>query len=479
MNLAFGLEAGLAQKQMQTAQMIQVMTVIQQNALQLEQYIRQEVEANPLLEISQEKDFETEEESAGIRDDDGEFCIDENQLDSQAALQDGFEYGDELRSDETYDEEKRNYVESLNVYSKTLEDKLKEQIIDMNLSETVRKVAIYLTGELDENGFLNFNYDEVKNRFGVNYETVEQAVDAIQNCEPTGIGAENMKEALLLQLDKMGYDDDDLEYKIIRNCWDMFIHGKITSIARKYEIEPSQVQEAMQIIKRLNLSPAKEEKTDDNEAIVPDLIVRYENGAWKVAVNDEFLPNLEINQQYSDMLKRQFKADRNTKEFIRDRYNKANWLINAIEQRRMTMIATMYAIIKRQNNFFTTVKSERSLLAMNLADIAKDTGLDESTISRTTSGKFAITPFGIFELKYFFSEVVIRNKQNEDGGDISTTKIKEKLRRLIEEENKAEPLSDLQLAQELEKADLAAARRTVAKYREQLGFATARLRKIY
>ncbi|MCL1946987.1 MAG: RNA polymerase factor sigma-54 [Chitinivibrionia bacterium] len=478
MNLAFGLEAGLAQKQMQTAQMIQVMTIIQQNALQLEQYIRQEVEINPLLEISQEENVEYEEESAGIRDDD-EFCFDEEKMDGQAALQDGFEYGDELRSDETYDEEKRNYVESLNVYSKTLEEKLKEQIIDMNLSKIVQKIAIYLIGELDENGFLNFNYDEMKNRFDTNYDNVEQAVEAIQNCEPTGVGAANIKESLLLQLDKMGYDDDDLEYKIIQNCWDMFIHGKITSIARKYEIEPSQIQEAMQIIKQLNLSPAKEEETDDNEAIIPDLIVRYESGVWKVAVNDEFLPNLEINQQYSDMLRRQFKADKNTKEFIRDRFNKANWLINAIEQRRMTIIATMYAIIKRQSNFFSIAKSERALIPMNLADIAKDTGLDESTVSRVTNGKFATTPFGMFELKYFFSEVVIKNKQNEDGGDISTTKIKEKLRQLIEEEDKTQPLSDQQLAQDLEKTGLAAARRTVAKYREQLGFATARLRKVY
>jgi RNA polymerase sigma-54 factor len=145
----------------------------------------------------------------------------------------------------------------------------------------------------------------------------------------------------------------------------------------------------------------------------------------------------------------------------------------------MTIIATMYAIIKRQSSFFAMAKSERALIPMNLADIAKDTGLDESTVSRVTNGKFATTPFGMFELKYFFSEVVIKNKQNEDGGDISTTKIKEKLRQLIEEEDKTEPLSDQQLAQDLEKAGLAAARRTVAKYREQLGFATARLRKVY
>jgi RNA polymerase sigma-54 factor len=346
----------------------------------------------------------------------------------------------------------------------------------MNLPKNVQKIAVYLLGDLDENGFLNVDYDEIKNVLGTDFQTIEQAIDAIQNCEPTGIGAANMKESLLLQLDKMGYDDDDLEYKIIQNCWDLFLHGKITSIARKYEIEPSQVQEAMQIIKRLNLSPAKNEGTDDNEPVVPDLTVRYESGEWKVAVNDEFMPNLEINQQYSDMLKRQFKADRDTKEFIRDKYNKANWLINAVEQRRITMIVTMDAIIKRQKHFFTMKESQRRLIPMNLTDVAEDTGLHQSTVSRVTNGKFAITPFGMFELKYFFSEVT---KQNEEGDDISTTKIKEKLRELIESEDKTEPLSDQQLADELEKAGLAAARRTVAKYREQLGFATARLRKKY
>jgi len=488
LNLTFGLEAGLQQKQMQTAQMIQMMNIIQQNALQLEQYIRQEAEINPLLEISDEQNFERESETQGIRDEDGEFCTDRSKMDSSAALEDGFEHSDELRSDESFsefDSEKRNYAESLRVYSQTLEDKLKEQITDMSLEKSVQKIAFYLIGELDENGFLSIDYDEIKENFGVDFQTVEQAVEAIQNCEPSGVGAENLKESLLLQLDKLGYDDSDLIYKIIQKCWDLFIHGKITTIARKFEIEPIEVQEALEIVKQLNLSPAKEEEKDTAEVIIPDLIVRFEEGEWKVSVNDEFMPNLEINQQYSDMLKRQFKADRDTKEFIRDKYNKANWLINAVEQRRMTMIITMYAIIKRQPNFFTMAAStgsatesatkERSLLPLNLADIAADTGLHQSTLSRVSNNKYVITPFGMFELKYFFSEVIM---QNEDG-DISTRKIKDKLRELIENEDKSEPLSDQQLADELEKAELPIARRTVAKYREQLGFATARLRKKY
>ena len=483
MNLTFGLEAGLQQKQMQTSQMIQMMNIIQQNAIQLEQYIRQEAEVNPLLEISEEQDFERSDESAGIRDEDGEFCIDKSQMDSQSALEDGFEYSDELRSDETFidnenDNHKRNYAETLRVYSQTLEDKLKEQISDMDLEKSVRKIAIYLIGELDENGFLDIDYDEIKNNFNTDFQTIEQAVEAIQSCEPTGVGAANLKESLLLQLDKIGYDEDDLIYKIIKNCWDLFIHGKITTIARKYEIEPSEVQEAMEVVKQLSLSPAKEEEKDTAEIIVPDLIVRWDGGEWRVAVNDEFMPNLEINQQYSDMLKRQFRADRDTKEFIRDKYNRANWLINAVEQRRTTMIITMYAIIKRQPNFFDIHKKERSLLPLNLADIAEDTGLHQSTLSRVSNNKYVATPFGIFELKYFFSEVMI-TKSDEDGGDISTRKIKDKLRELIENENKLEPLSDQQLADELSSTEFAIARRTVAKYREQLGFATARLRKKY
>jgi len=349
----------------------------------------------------------------------------------------------------------------------------------MYLTKPVQKTALYLIGELDDNGFLSPDYDQIKERFEVSFQEIEQAVEAIQACEPTGIGAANLKECLLLQLDKLGYDDEDLIYKIIQNSWDNFIHGKITALAKKYEVEPSVIQEELQIIKQLSLSPAKTEGPDDNEAIVPDLTVRYISGEWKVAANDSFLPNLQINQQYSDMLKRQFKANKDTKEFIRDKYNKADWLIKAVEQRRTTMIMVMYSIIKRQSEFFTMQKSERNLLPMILSDIAADTGLDESTVSRATNSKYVITPFGTFEMKYFFSEVVLKNKQSEDGGDISTAKIKEKLRQLIEEEDKSEPLSDEQLAKELEKAELAVARRTVAKYREQIGFATARLRKRY
>jgi len=480
LNLTFGLEAGLGQKQMQTAQMIQVMSTIQQSALQLEQYIRQEIELNPLLEISDEQNFSEIEEATGVRDDDGELCLDENLIDSNSALQDGYEFSDELQSDETYyDQEKRNYAESLHQYEIGLEDKLKTQIIDMDLTKSVQKVALYLVGELDDNGFLNPDYEQIKERFEVNFQEIEQAIIAIQTCEPTGIGAANLKECLLLQLDKLGYDDDDLIYKIIQKTWDNFIHGKITALAKKYEVEPSEIQETLQIVKQLSMSPAKQEEPDDNEPIIPDLTVRYLNGEWKVAANDGFLPNLQINQQYSDMLKRQFKADRDTKDFIRDKYNKADWLIKAVEQRRTTMIVVMYAIIKRQSEFFTMQKSERHLVPMILSDIAADTGLDESTVSRATNSKYVITPFGTFEMKYFFSEVVIKNKQSEDGGDISTAKIKEKLKELIEEEDKSEPLSDEQLAKELEKAGLAVARRTVAKYREQMEFATARLRKRY
>lgn len=476
MNLAFGLEAGLQQKQMQTAQMIQMMTIIQQNAIQLEQYLRQEVEINPLLEISQEeKEIREDDDYAGVKDEDGEFCGDENAMDGESYLEDGFEYGDELRSDETYDEEKRNYAESLRTYSKTLEDKLNEQILDMDLPKNVQKIAFYLIGELDDCGFLDVDYESVKNQFGADYQTIEKAVEAIQNCEPAGIGAQDVRECLLLQLDKLGYDDNDLAYKIIQNCWDLFTHGKITAIARKYEIEPQEVQEAVEIVKTLNLSPARNED-EEIDAIVPDLIVRYDDGEWRVAVNDVFLPNLEINQQYSDMLKRRFKADRDTKEFIRDKYNRANWLINAVEQRRITMLTTMYAIIKRQKNFFTTAKKERFLLPMNLSDIAQDTGLHQSTLSRVTNGKYATTPFGTYELKYFFSEVT---KQNDDGGDVSTRKIKEKLKHLIDTEDKTAPLSDQELANELNKLDLPVARRTVAKYREQLGYPTTRLRKKY
>lgn len=476
MNLAFGLEAGLQQKQMQTAQMIQMMSIIQQNAIQLEQYLRQEVEINPLLEISEEeKDARVDDDYAGVKDEDGEFCGDENLMDAESYLEDGFEYGDELRSDESYDEEKRNYAESLRTYSKTLGDKLNEQILDMDLPKDVQKIAFYLVGELDEEGFLEVDYENVKNQFGADYQTIEKAVEALQTCEPAGIGAQDVRECLLLQLDRLGYGDDDLAYKIVQNCWDLFTHGKITAIARKYEIEPQEVQEAVEIVKTLSLSPVKNED-EEIEAIVPDLIVRYDEGEWKVAVNDVFLPNLEINQQYSDMLKRRFKADRDTKEFIRDKYNRANWLINAVEQRRITMLATMYAIIKRQKNFFTMSKKERYLLPMNLADVAQDTGLHQSTLSRVTNGKYAVTPFGTYELKYFFSEVTM---QNEDGGDVSTRKIKEKLKQLIDAEDKNEPLSDQALADKLDESGLSIARRTVVKYREQLGYPSARIRKKY
>jgi RNA polymerase sigma-54 factor len=265
-----------------------------------------------------------------------------------------------------------------------------------------------------------------------------------------------------------------LAYEIIENHWSLFEKHKIPALAKALDVDTIDVQDAIELIKELDPHPAKQLLGDSSSAIIPDLLIEEVNGKLVVVINDRFIPDLKINQAYSDMLRRKSNVKKDDKQFIRDKFNSANWLIKAVEQRRSTMLKVMQAIIDRQKKWFE--EGPPNLSPLKLQDIADEIKMHVSTISRVTSNKYVQTPYGLFELKYFFNDSL---GKDSDGEDLSTAKIKNKLKEMIDTENKSKPLSDQKLSDLMKEEGFALARRTVVKYREQLGIPSSRMRKSY
>jgi RNA polymerase sigma-54 factor len=262
--------------------------------------------------------------------------------------------------------------------------------------------------------------------------------------------------------------------RIVEETWDLFEKLKIPEISRHFGIEPREVQEAIETLKTINPKPGYQYNPDKPSTIIPDLIVEKIDGKFVVMLNDRSVPMLHINKSYANLIKRGSNAKRDVKKYIREKFNSATWFIRSIEQRKTTMLKVMYAIIERQTDFFE--KGPPNLSPLKLQDVADMVDMHISTVSRVTSNKYVQTRHGIFELKYFFTEAVGRD---EEGADISSERIKNRIRQLVESESTKKPLSDQKISDILSSENLPVARRTVAKYREQMKILPARLRQKY
>jgi RNA polymerase sigma-54 factor len=261
--------------------------------------------------------------------------------------------------------------------------------------------------------------------------------------------------------------------RIVAETWELFEKLKIPDIARHLSVEPQDVQEAISVLRTLNPKPGYLISQKASTPIVPDLLVEKVEGKFVVTLNDRSVPSLHISRAYSDLLRRGSKAKREVKDYVREKLNGATWLIRSIEQRKTTMIRVMNAIVERQYEFFE--KGPPNLSPLKLQDVADMVEMHISTISRVTNGKYVQTPHGIFELKYFFTEGL----SGADGEDVSTERIRTRIREMIEEESPQTPMSDQQISNALRGEGYSVARRTVAKYREQLRILPARLRLKY
>lgn len=494
------LKQSLSQKMLQklSPQQIQLMKLLQIPTANLDQRIEEELESNPALEEGDDYDdvfdldkegFGSSSESNSSQEDEGpEYEFDDylnEYLDDDPSSY-------KLRGDEYMNEEEKSMpvpVES------TLHENLEKQLGMLNLDETQSIIANQIIGSIDEDGYLrrepNSIVDDVL--FAHNIETsleeVQHIVRKIQKFEPAGICARTLQECLILQLEDRIEKEPDVNLgqrktalKVLKDYFEEFTKKHYIRMKKQLNLSDSELKEVIDEIIKLNPKPASTvESNHQSQYIIPDFIITNRDGELELTLNSKNAPDLRINDQYMEMLKgyretiqgrRATKPEKDAVLFIKQKIDSAKWFIDAIKQRQDTLYRTMYSIMKYQYEYFTS-GDERRIKPMILKDLAEVTGLDISTVSRVANSKFVQTEFGTKRLKDFFSE----SMQAQDGSEVSTLEVKTILSDEVSREDKTKPLSDERLMEILSERGYNIARRTIAKYREQLNIPVARLRK--
>lgn len=491
--LSQNLQLKLQQKL--SPQQILLMKLLQIPAVGLEQRIKQEIEENPALEVDKGEVVEQEQitdEETPETDEFGEII----ELDNYKEEREEFDLNDYLDDDIPSYKLKTNntspdeqHYEIPYVAGVSFHDLLIEQLNIRDLSEDQRKIGIYIIGNIDESGYLERSTDSIVDdlAFTQNITTdkteVESILKIIQEFDPSGVGARNLQECLMIQLLKKQKESPsevlDLAIKIIRRYFNEFTKKHYSKIMKRAEISEDQLKAAIDEILTLNPKPGNSlsETTKTNHYIIPDFTITNVNGKLELSLNSWNNPDLRVSEDFSAMgnsldKKKKTKEQRKAFSFVKQKIDSAKWFIEAIRQRQNTLYATMKAIMEYQYDYFMTGDSTK-LRPLILKDIAEMVDLDISTISRVTNSKYVQTDFGTFLLKSFFSE----GMEKDDGEEVSTREIKGILQEIINDENKKKPYTDDYLAKLLKEKGYPIARRTIAKYREQLGIPVARLRK--
>ena len=484
----------LQQKLLQklSPQQIQLMKLLQVPTAILDERIKEEMEENPALELDEAGHEETEEngdefaeetydEADGTAEDYGNVDISEyvNESDDDVA--------DYKLRDENYPDQEENRTIPIRVENSFYEI-LVEQLRLLNLDDRQFKIAEQIVGSIDEDGYLRREstaiVDDLAFRQNIisSEEEVEDLIKRIQRFDPPGVAARNLQECLLIQLRRLQEEGKEVKTAIqaISKYFDEFTKKHYEKIQRGLNLDDDQLKEVMQQIIRLNPKPGGmvNDNSQAENYVVPDFFIYNNAGKLELTLNSKNAPELRISGGYRDMLKdydRGAKKDKRQKEavmFIKQKIDAAKWFIDAIKQRQHTLLSTMNAIMNHQYEFFLT-GDETTMKPMILKDIAEKTNLDISTVSRVANSKFVQTEFGTYSLKFFFSESL----STDSGEEVSTREVKRILSDMIEHENKKKPLSDERLTDLLQEKGYNIARRTVAKYREQLNIPVARLRK--
>ncbi|HET8753613.1 MAG TPA: RNA polymerase factor sigma-54 [Salinimicrobium sp.] len=471
-------------------QQIQLMKLIQLPTQAFEQRLKQEMEENPALEGGKEEQNEYEDdygsnEDFQDNDDPGNESI-EAEIDVDEYLSD-----DEIPS----------YRLQANNYSADDEDKqvpyasgtsfnqfLKTQLSTLRLSDAEVEIAEFLVGSVDESGYIRRTISDIVDDLAftqnvyTDEETVEKVLKHVQELDPAGVGARDLQECLLIQLNrKEPTKRVSLAANIIEKSFDQFSKKHYQKLLSKHDISEEELREAIDVIEHLNPKPGGtfSGNTRIVEHVIPDFTIKIVDGELELSLNGRNAPEMHVSKDYTEMLKgykaskEKSKAQKDAVMFIKQKLDAAKWFIEAIKQRQTTLYVTMSAIMNYQKEYFLT-GDERNLKPMILKDIADEIDMDVSTVSRVANSKYVDTPYGTKLIKHFFSE----SMKNDQGEDVSTREIKKILEMTIEDENKRKPLTDDKLAKILLEKGYPIARRTVAKYREQLDIPVARLRKI-
>lgn len=480
LNLSQVLSQKLSPQQIQFIKLLQVPTA------ELDTRIEEELEINPALEEGREEEISKDSSEDDFSDSYEENNKDDRDLNLDDYLNDDYG-GYKMQGDGNYspDEEEREIPISSAV---SLHEQLISQLGFLKLDERQKLIGRQLIGSIESDGYIRRELESIINdlAFSQNVETdideIEEILRKIQSFDPPGIAARNLQECLLIQLERKEHAEDDAvqnAIKIVSDSFDEFTKKHYPKIQKKLNIDDEELKDAVQMITRLNPKPGG---TSDGivktQYIIPDFILTNIEGKLEISLNSKNAPELRVSRSYSEMFDAYDKSDKKDKKlketvtFVKQKLDAAKWFIDAIKQRQQTLLKTMHAILEYQEDFFLD-GDETKLKPMILKDIAEKIEMDISTVSRVANSKSIQTEFGIFPLKYFFSEGIA----TDSGEDVSNKEVKSVLQSLVDGESKKKPLSDDKLVKILNDKGYNIARRTVAKYREQLQIPVARLRK--
>ncbi len=485
----------------------QAMDMLYMPMLDLQQHLKQELLVNPFLELL-DPDEEEQQDQAAQEKQEKEDKDKENETDWEEILLNGFEVGG---TREQYEE--REYLEPVSVERQDLDDHLREQLQLMEFTPRQMLLAEEFVGNIGDDGYLAASVEEVvgsvnellrlhaqaqaearedeeedvllEDESGEPAEAAEPAepeyqlytldegeevLKIIQHLDPAGIAARDLRECLLLQLEDRE-DTSSLTWRLVDEAFPDLIAHRWNDLARRFGVEPREVQEAADKLAQFDPKPGLKYSSRDDGYITPDLIVDKIDGRYQVFLNDTGYPRLRLSRSYQELARDKKKLTPENREFIATKMNSANWMIQALEQRRQTMLKVMNFIVDRQRDFFE--KGIEYLKPLTLREVAEVINMHESTVSRVTNEKYVQTPRGVLPLKFFFSSAL----STTSGEDASARSIRAKLQKMVGEENSGKPLTDQQIVQLFQEQGIQIARRTVAKYRDQLGILPARMRK--
>jgi RNA polymerase sigma-54 factor len=492
-----GFSQDLRQRQTQSLvlapQLRQSLKILQVAALDLRSVIQEELQSNPTLEelpmdgMTAEKP-EAEESGSESGSDEAAPAPDDSSPDAKAEEMDfskEFEILGKIDDDwrdymanaggtQTYsaeDAERRQHFFDSVPTETSLQEHLMRQAEMTDLGPKAMLAMQHLVGSLDDRGFLTVRASDAALQTGLPLDAVQEAVAAMKGFEPAGIGADNLQECLLAQLAAKGRKDS-LASRIIRDQFDLLTRRRIPELSRKLGAGSDDIQAAIEEIGKLDPAPGRQFADDQNRVVIPDVVVEHDGNEWKIHLNNEYIPRLRISSTYRDLIAKGT-LSKGERDYLRERIRSGKFLIDSIEQRQRTIERITREILNAQLTFFENGVSQ--LKPLTMTQIADVVGVHETTVSRAIANKYIRTPHGVFEFKYFFTP----GYQNDSGASVSNTSVKEMISDLVLGEDKGAPHSDQELVSKLQEKGINIARRTVAKYREELGILPSNLRRDY
>ena len=457
----------LSQQQVLAPQLQQSLQILQVPMLELRNLIQQEIQSNPTIE--------EEQMEPTIEDKQREHEEFQEEFDRLAKLDE--EWRDYMSQSQSYsgrsaeDEERRQFFFDSIVGQETLQQHLIEQVASSDLAGDDRRLAELIIGNIDDAGFLTSTPEEISQNTGMDLADIERVLAFVQTFHPVGVGARDLRECLLIQLKRIG-KEQSLEYRIVDRHIEDLGKRRFPEIARRLGTTPEQVQRAANFIATLDPKPGQIFTADPNNYVLPDVNVEKVGDDFQITLNGEQIPHLRISNTYKDLMSQE-KGGNDVKDYIRDKIRSGKFLIKSIHQRQQTISNIAHEIVARQKEFLNYGPS--ALKPMTMVQIADAVGVHETTVSRAISGKYISTPQGVFEMKYFFTP----GYQTADGESMSNTSVKGALAELVKNEEPKNPLSDKEIVELLEKRGIPIARRTVAKYRNELNILPSNMRKRY